>query len=71
MNINDINRQDGYYWIKQYEKSEWEIAQWNSDKIDPDWSYWRLFCDMNNILRNKDLYKIDESGLIKAGASPG
>jgi len=57
-------REEGYYWIKETEFSQWVVAEWNEVKsgiFSP--GYFRLFCDINNIIN--DAYKVDENQILR------
>ncbi len=59
MTTEDFNRKSGYYWIKRFRKSEWQIAEWNF--VTQEWS----FCGSEFSLPSEDMYEIDEELILK------
>jgi hypothetical protein len=51
-------REDGYYWVKLTENSEWEIMEWNNN------SFMR-FADEFAFYTDNDLFEIDEKIIVR------
>lgn len=51
-------REEGYYWIKTHETSDWEISEFNEGKF-------YIMCDEFSIYEEHELFEIDEKRIIR------
>lgn len=52
-------RKNGYYWVKQYARTQWETAEWS-------YGYW-YFTGNENGYTDDELFLIDERVIVREG----
>lgn len=58
-----MERESGYYWVKQYSHSDWEIAQWCMTG-NPHMGGWFQFTwDIDNV--SETVFEIDERRIVR------